>query len=138
MWKCANQELERQICCFPYVELSDIPRLQQQQKKPSDGRGISYWQTCSSFFPTSLWCMLRGEATNTNFLVFDFTRSGLEFTIYSTSVKVSGLTITYRYKLAQFSFLTNSTVLKVSDTMHSTSDIDQSKVAFAITQYIFS
>jgi hypothetical protein len=25
--QCANQELERQIRCFPYVELSDVPRL---------------------------------------------------------------------------------------------------------------
>jgi hypothetical protein len=27
MWKCADQELERQIRCFPYVELSDVPLL---------------------------------------------------------------------------------------------------------------
>ena len=32
MWKCADQELERQISCFPYVELSDVPRLQQVHK----------------------------------------------------------------------------------------------------------
>jgi hypothetical protein len=31
-WKCADQELERQISCFPYVELSDVPRLQQVHK----------------------------------------------------------------------------------------------------------
>jgi hypothetical protein len=33
--------LQRQIRCFPYVEFSDAPRLQQVIKKPSDGRGIS-------------------------------------------------------------------------------------------------
>jgi hypothetical protein len=27
-----NQELERQISCFPYVEPSDVPRLQQIHK----------------------------------------------------------------------------------------------------------
>ena len=31
-WKCADQEMERQICCFPYVELSDVPQLQQVEK----------------------------------------------------------------------------------------------------------
>ena len=40
-WKCVDAELQRQICCFPYVELSDVPWLQQVEKKPSDGRGIS-------------------------------------------------------------------------------------------------
>ena len=31
-WKCADQELQRQIHCFPYAELSDFPRLQQVEK----------------------------------------------------------------------------------------------------------
>jgi hypothetical protein len=31
-WKCADQELERQISCFPYEELSDVPRLQHVHK----------------------------------------------------------------------------------------------------------
>jgi hypothetical protein len=29
-WKCADQELESQIRCFPYVEPSDVPRLYQK------------------------------------------------------------------------------------------------------------
>jgi hypothetical protein len=29
MWKCAKAELHGQIRCFPNVELSDVPRLQQ-------------------------------------------------------------------------------------------------------------
>jgi hypothetical protein len=29
----ANPELEWQICCFPYAEHSDIPRLQQVEQK---------------------------------------------------------------------------------------------------------
>jgi hypothetical protein len=33
MWKCFDAELQRQICCFPYAELSDVPRLQQVGKK---------------------------------------------------------------------------------------------------------
>jgi hypothetical protein len=33
MWKCADPELERQICCFPYGERSDVPRLQQVKQK---------------------------------------------------------------------------------------------------------
>ena len=33
MWKCADPELEQQICCFPYRERSDIPRLQQVKQK---------------------------------------------------------------------------------------------------------
>ena len=41
MWKCVDPELEWQIRCFPYGERSDVPRLQQVGKKPSDGRGIS-------------------------------------------------------------------------------------------------
>jgi hypothetical protein len=28
-WKCADQGLERRIRCFPWVELSDVPRLRQ-------------------------------------------------------------------------------------------------------------
>jgi hypothetical protein len=32
-WKCAKAELQGQIRCFPYVELSHIPRLQQVGKK---------------------------------------------------------------------------------------------------------
>ena len=32
-WKCADPELERQICCFPYGERSDDPRLQQVEQK---------------------------------------------------------------------------------------------------------
>ena len=32
-WKCVDAELQQQIRCFPYVELSDIPRLQQVEKK---------------------------------------------------------------------------------------------------------
>ena len=41
-WKCVDAELQRQIRCFSYVELSDVPRLEQvEKKKPSDGRGIS-------------------------------------------------------------------------------------------------
>ena len=28
-WKCVEAELQRQIRCFPYVEFSDAPRLQQ-------------------------------------------------------------------------------------------------------------
>jgi hypothetical protein len=38
-WKCVDAELQRQIRCFPYVELSDVPLLQQIEKKA--GRGIS-------------------------------------------------------------------------------------------------
>jgi hypothetical protein len=41
----------------------------------------------SDFKPTSLCsfsCVLSGEATNTNFIVFDLTRPGLEPTIYLT------------------------------------------------------
>ena len=34
MWKCADQELEKQISCFPYEEISDVPRLQQVHKSP--------------------------------------------------------------------------------------------------------
>jgi hypothetical protein len=41
MWKCVDAELQRQIRCFLYVELSDVPRLQEVKKKPSDSRGIS-------------------------------------------------------------------------------------------------
>ena len=41
MWKCADAELQRQIRCFPYGERSDVQRLQQVEKKPSDGKGIS-------------------------------------------------------------------------------------------------
>jgi hypothetical protein len=33
MWKCVDAQLQRQIRCFPYVELSDVPRLQQIEKK---------------------------------------------------------------------------------------------------------
>jgi hypothetical protein len=33
MWKCADPELEWQICCFPYGERSDIPRRQQVEQK---------------------------------------------------------------------------------------------------------
>jgi hypothetical protein len=33
MWKCVDTELQRQIHFFPYVELSDVPRLQQVEKK---------------------------------------------------------------------------------------------------------
>jgi hypothetical protein len=33
MWKCVDAELQWQIHCFPYVELSDVPRLQQVEKK---------------------------------------------------------------------------------------------------------
>jgi hypothetical protein len=33
MWKCAKAELHRQIRCFPYVELFDVPWLQQVEKK---------------------------------------------------------------------------------------------------------
>ena len=32
-WKCAKAELHGQIHCFPYVELSDVPRPQQVEKK---------------------------------------------------------------------------------------------------------
>ena len=32
-WKCVNAELQRQIRCFPYAELSDVPWLQQVEKK---------------------------------------------------------------------------------------------------------
>ena len=32
-WKCVDAELQRQIRCFPYVELSDVTRLQQVGKK---------------------------------------------------------------------------------------------------------
>jgi hypothetical protein len=32
-WKCVEAELQRQIRCFPYVEFSDAPRLQQVKKK---------------------------------------------------------------------------------------------------------
>jgi hypothetical protein len=40
-WKCVDAELQRQIRCFPYVELSDVPWLQHVgEKKPSDGKGI--------------------------------------------------------------------------------------------------
>jgi hypothetical protein len=34
--------------------------------------------------PSRQRCVLSGEATNTNFVVFDLTRSGLEPTIYRT------------------------------------------------------
>ena len=33
--------MEKKIRCFPYVQLSDVPRLQQTYIMPSDGRGIS-------------------------------------------------------------------------------------------------
>ena len=33
MWKCVDTELQRQIHSFPYVELSDVPWLQQVEKK---------------------------------------------------------------------------------------------------------
>ena len=33
MWKCVDAELQWQIHCFPYVELSDVPRLQEVEKK---------------------------------------------------------------------------------------------------------
>ena len=33
MWKCAKADLHGQIRCFPYVELSDVPRLQQVEEK---------------------------------------------------------------------------------------------------------
>ena len=33
MWKYAKAELHGQIRCFSYVELSDVPRLQQVEKK---------------------------------------------------------------------------------------------------------
>jgi hypothetical protein len=32
-WKCADQELKRQIRCFPYGERSGVPRLQQVEQK---------------------------------------------------------------------------------------------------------
>ena len=32
-WKCVDAELQRHIRCFPYVELSDVPRLQQVENK---------------------------------------------------------------------------------------------------------
>ena len=32
-WKCVDAELQWQIRCFAYVELSDVPRLQQVGKK---------------------------------------------------------------------------------------------------------
>ena len=32
-WKCVDAELQWQICSFPYVELSDVPRLQQVERK---------------------------------------------------------------------------------------------------------
>ena len=35
----------------------------------------------------ALWCILSGEATNTNLIVFGLTRSGLELTIYCTRSK---------------------------------------------------
>ena len=35
-WKCADQELERQIRCFPYVELSDVPRT-AEESRTNDG-----------------------------------------------------------------------------------------------------
>ena len=40
-WKCADQELEGQIRCFPYVELSDVPRLQQKKIMLSEYFSIS-------------------------------------------------------------------------------------------------
>ena len=36
------------------------------------------------FALTPYYCVLSGEATNTNFIVFGFTRPGLEHTIYNT------------------------------------------------------
>jgi hypothetical protein len=38
MWKCVDSELQRQIRCFSYVELSDVPRLQQVEKKTVGGQ----------------------------------------------------------------------------------------------------
>jgi hypothetical protein len=32
-WKCADPELEWQICHFPYGECSDVPWLQQVKQK---------------------------------------------------------------------------------------------------------
>ena len=32
-WKCVNADLQRIIRCFSDVELSDVPRLQQVEKK---------------------------------------------------------------------------------------------------------
>jgi hypothetical protein len=47
MWKCAK--LEWQIRCFPYVERSDVPRIQQVEQK-AVGRqrnlGLEDLQTC--------------------------------------------------------------------------------------------
>jgi hypothetical protein len=40
-WKCTNQELERQIRCFPYVELSDIHGYSKSKK--AVGRQRNLW-----------------------------------------------------------------------------------------------
>jgi hypothetical protein len=43
-WKCADPELDQQICCFPYEERSDVPRLQQvEQKDFQSNRAMSVY-----------------------------------------------------------------------------------------------
>ena len=61
-WKCVDTELQRQIRCFPYVELSDVPRLQQVGKKAVGrqrnlglrGDMIEVFKLTSGIYDTSL------------------------------------------------------------------------------------
>ena len=43
-----------------------------------------HWVALSVFALSPYCCVLSGEVTNTNFIVFGLTRSGLEPTIYRT------------------------------------------------------
>ena len=62
-------------------------------KQQSTGRYVSpvrhniLIQSQSVFALTLQWCILSGEATNTNFIVFGLTRPGLEPMIYRTQGK---------------------------------------------------
>jgi hypothetical protein len=56
-WKCAKAELHGQIRCFPYVELSDVPWLQQVEKK-AVGRQRNLGTTAAPAYHLTLrkWC----------------------------------------------------------------------------------
>jgi hypothetical protein len=84
-------------------------------KQQSTGRYVSpvrhniLIQSQSVFALTLQWCVLSGEATNTNFIVFGLTRPGLEPMIYRTQ----GKSLHHRYMKYNNDFYTSNSFLNI-------------------------
>ena len=80
------EEWNRPKCDYSIIRFSHITHLPQSETENENKILYSYVIVCLRVFSmhTFLWCVLSGEATNTNVIVFVLTQPGIKPTIYCT------------------------------------------------------